>query len=252
MRDEQLKRYSRHLLLPEIDIAGQTRLLNARALIIGLGGIGSPVAMYLASSGVGELVLCDFDRVELTNLQRQIVHHTDDLGRLKTESAQDEIRALNPDVQVTALATNLSGKQLEEEVHLADVVIDASDNFSTRFALNAACVGAGTPLVAGAATGWRGQVTTIHPGLPGAPCYRCLYPDDASSDREDCASAGVFAPLTGIIGCIQTAESLKILLGVGNPLSGRLVQVDAMTMKWRETRFTQDPRCPACVAPKAS
>lgn len=243
MRDAELQRYSRHLLLPQIDERGQERLRGARALIIGAGGLGSPAAIYLAASGVGNIEISDPDHVDLTNLQRQIAHRTADIGRNKAASARDTLTALNPDVCVTTVQ-RLDGDQLQDAICRADAVLDCSDNFDTRFALNAGCVGARTPLISGAAIGWEGQVTVIDPGT-GAGCYRCLYPDMADTPHENCSNLGVFAPLTGIVGCIQAAEALKLLIGLPG-LQGRLIRMNALTMEWRETRLAPDPHCPVC------
>lgn len=245
MDDKQLLRYSRHVLLPQIGIEGQQRLLAARVLVIGLGGLGSPVAMYLAASGVGRLVLVDHDRVELTNLQRQIVHTTDSLGLDKTASAERMLRALNPDVQVTAINRRLGEAELLEQARLADVVVDASDNFDTRFAINRACVAAKKPLVSGAVVRFEGQVAVFRHDLPDGPCYRCLY-HEADEPGDPCATFGVLAPVAGLVGCIQATETLKTLLGIGETLAGRLLVLDALAMEWREIRLRRDPRCPVC------
>ena len=245
MNDEQLRRYSRQILLPEIDLDGQEKLLQAKALIVGLGGLGSPVAMYLAAAGVGTLILCDHDVVDLSNLQRQIAHRTADLGRSKPESAAATLQALNPEVRAIPLATKLEGEQLLAAVRDADVVIDASDNFPVRYALNAACVATRTPLVSGSAVRLLGQVTTFRFDLSPAPCYHCLYPDQGDTE-QNCADAGVLAPLVGIIGSIQATEALKVLLDLGQTLQGRLLQVDARSMEWRSSRLKADPDCPIC------
>jgi adenylyltransferase/sulfurtransferase len=247
MDDKQLLRYSRHLLLPQIDVAGQERLLAARVLIIGLGGLGSPVAMYLAASGVGELVLVDPDRVELTNLQRQIVHTTERLGMNKAESAAATLRALNPDVRAIPIGRRLSEAELHAEAARADVVVDASDNFATRFAVNRACVATGTPLVSGAVVRFEGQVSVFRPDLPDSPCYRCLYQENGESGDEPCATFGVLAPAAGLVGSVQAVETLKLLTGTGTSLVGRLVVIDALTMEWRELRLRRDPHCPVCA-----
>jgi molybdopterin/thiamine biosynthesis adenylyltransferase len=245
MNDEQLHRYSRQILLPEIDLDGQEKLLQAKALIVGLGGLGSPVAMYLAAAGIGSLVLCDHDVVDLSNLQRQIVHRTADVGRAKAESAAAALQALNPEVRAIPLTTRLEGERLLAAVRDADVVIDASDNFPVRYALNAACIVARTPLVSGSAVRLLGQVTTFRFHLSPAPCYHCLYPDQGDNE-ENCADAGVLAPLVGIIGSIQATETIKVLLNLGQTLQGRLLQVDARSMDWRSSRLKADPDCPIC------
>jgi adenylyltransferase/sulfurtransferase len=245
MDDRQLLRYSRHILLPQIGIEGQEKLRRARVLIIGLGGLGSPAAMYLAASGVGQLVLTDPDQVDLTNLQRQIVHTTDAVGEPKVASAARTLRALNPEVTLTLLERRLDEPELSEQARLADVVVDGSDNFETRFAVNRACVAARKPLVSGAVVRFEGQVAVFRPDLPDGSCYRCLY-HESDEPPEPCAQFGVLAPAAGIIGAIQAAETLKLLLGLGGTLSGRLLAFDALAMEWRELRLKRDLACPAC------
>jgi len=242
MDDKQLLRYSRHILLPQIDVRGQEKLLASRVLIVGLGGLGSPVAMYLAASGVGNLVLVDHDRVDLTNLQRQIVHATERVGQDKTASAAQGLAALNPGVRVTTINQKLEGASLEEQVRQVDAVVDTTDNFASRFAINAACMRAGKPLVSGAVVRFEGQVAVFPPG---GPCYRCLYAEGGGPD-EACATLGVLAPAAGIIGSIQAVETLKVLLGIGQTLAGRLLLFDALNMEWREIRLRKDPDCPVC------
>ena len=244
MTDEELLRYSRQILLPEFDIVGQECLGRSRALIVGLGGLGSAAAMYLAAAGVGRLILVDFDTVDLSNLQRQIVHRTADIGRLKVESARDTLRALNPLVEVVAVPKALDDTELLERVRQADVVVDASDNLPTRLAINAACVRAGVPLVSGAAIRLEGQVLVWRPGGEGA-CYRCLY-RDAGMNPETCAQTGVLAPVVGVIGGIQAVEAIKVLTGLGETLDGRLLLLDAARMEWRTLKARRDPACPAC------
>jgi len=245
MDDPQLLRYSRHILLPQIGVEGQQRLLAARVLIIGVGGLGSPVAMYLAASGVGHLVLVDYDRVELSNLQRQIAHTTDRLGTDKVDSAQHTLAALNPEVRVTAIPGQLEPDQLVEQVQLADAVVDCSDNFATRFALNRVCVTNKTPLISGAAIRLEGQVTVFRPDLADSPCYRCLY-KDMDELGESCSQTGVLAPLVGIIGSIQATETIKVLVNTGETLAGRLLVLDALSMEWRSIKLRKDPDCPVC------
>jgi len=245
MDDSQLLRYSRHILLPQIGIDGQQKLLGSRVLIIGMGGLGSPVALYLAASGVGQIVIVDHDRVELSNLQRQIVHTTAAIGQNKVDSAQRALKALNPEISITAINTRLDPDALDEEVHLADACVDASDNFATRFALNRACVTHKTPLISGAVIRMEGQVAVFRADRPDSPCYRCLY-RDMDELAETCSQTGVLAPLPGIIGSIQATETLKVLLDVGEPLAGRLLLLDAMTMEWRSVRLRKDPACPVC------
>ncbi len=245
MDDKQLLRYSRHILLPQIDVRGQEKLLAARVLIIGLGGLGSPVAMYLAASGVGQLVLVDHDKVDLTNLQRQIVHTTGGVGRGKTESAAQTLQALNPDTRITTINHKLEGAALAEQVRQADAVVDTTDNFASRFTINEACMRAGKPLISGAVVRFEGQVAVFPPD---GPCYRCLYSEGGGAD-EACATFGVLAPAVGIIGSIQAVETLKVLLGIGQTLAGRLLLFDALAMEWREMRLRKDPLCPVCGAP---
>ena len=245
MDDPQLLRYSRQVLLPQIGLEGQQRLLAARVLIIGVGGLGSPVAMYLAASGVGHLVLVDYDMVELSNLQRQIAHTTDRIGMHKVNSAQQSLAALNPDVQVTAIAGQLDPEALVEQVQLADAVVDCSDNFATRFALNRVCVANKTPLISGAAIRLEGQVTVFRPERADSPCYRCLY-KDMDELGESCSQTGVLAPLVGIIGSIQATETIKVLLDIGETLTGRLLVLDALSMEWRSIKLRKDPDCPVC------
>ena len=247
MDDQQLARYSRHVLLPEIGGEGQRRLLRSRVMIVGMGGLGSPAAMYLAASGIGHLVLVDFDHVELSNLQRQVIHGTADLGRNKVDSARDAIKILNPEVQVSSLARALDETELIAELQGIDVVVDASDNFETRFELNAACVKTRTPLVSGAAIRMEAQVSVFQPALPESPCYRCLYNDD-SGEGDACAQTGVLAPLLGIIGSIQATETLKILLHMGTTLTGRVLILDALHMEWQILKLRRDPQCPVCKA----
>jgi len=245
MDDNQLLRYSRQILLPQIGIEGQQRLLAARALIIGVGGLGSPVAMYLAASGVGHLVLVDHDKVELSNLQRQIAHTTDHIGVAKVASAQQTLAALNPEVQVTAIVGQLDPDALVQQVQLADAVVDCTDNFATRFALNRVCVANKTPLISGAAIRLEGQVTVFRPERADSPCYRCLY-QDMDELAESCSQTGVLAPLVGIIGSIQATETIKVLLDIGETLTGRLLILDALTMEWRSIKLRKDPDCPVC------
>lgn len=244
MNDDQLLRYSRHILLPELDLDGQERLNQARVLVIGLGGLGSPVALYLAASGIGALTLVDCDTVDLSNLQRQIIHRTCDIKRPKTESATDAVQALNPLVKITSIPRILDTEELRAQVAAADVVVDASDNLATRLAINAACVKSATPLVIGAAIRLEGQVLVWRPAGEGA-CYQCLY-RDANPASETCAQSGVLAPLVGIIGSIQATEVVKILSGIGNPLDGRLLVLDAAQMEWRTLRVKRWQHCPVC------
>jgi molybdopterin/thiamine biosynthesis adenylyltransferase len=246
MTPEQEARYSRHILLAQIGNEGQEKLLAARVLIVGMGGLGSPVAMYLAASGIGHLVLTDFDVVELSNLQRQIIHHTDDVGENKVASARAAIHDLNPNVQVTAMPWVLQDDELAREVRDADVVIDACDNFESRFELNAVCWRLSTPLVSAAAMRMDGQVTVFDARNPDSPCYRCLYSDE-SSEGEACSQVGVLAPLLGIVGSIQATEAMKLIVGMGTPLVGRVMVLDALDMEWRTLKLRKDPHCPVCA-----
>jgi adenylyltransferase/sulfurtransferase len=245
MKDEELTRYSRQMMLPEIDAAGQLRLAGARVLIIGLGGLGSPASIYLTTAGVGHLVLVDFDRVDLSNLQRQIVHRTADINRLKVESARDHLLALNPGVQLSLVDHAMADIELLQQAEAADVVIDASDNFATRHAINRACFRTRTPLVSGAAIRFEAQISVFDPNRHDSPCYHCLYPEDAAVETT-CTANGVIAPLLGIVGSIQAAETMKLIMGIGQPLIGRLLLFDLLSMEWHNTRLPKDPDCPVC------
>tara|TARA_R110002167_G_scaffold15727_13_gene62497 strand:- start:10027 stop:10782 length:756 start_codon:yes stop_codon:yes gene_type:complete len=246
MDDQQLLRYSRQIMLPEVDITGQDKLLAARVLVIGLGGLGSPVALYLAAAGVGHLVLSDFDTVDLSNLQRQIAHRQADIGRPKVESARDQILALNPQTRVSTLNQRLEGEALLRQVALADLVVDCCDNFSSRFAINHACVQQRTPLVSGAAIRLEGQVSVFDSRDPNSPCYRCLFPDGGDDAALTCSDSGVIAPLVGMIGTTQALEALKLLTGFGTSLVGRLLLLDAKHLEWRRLNLSKDPDCPEC------
>ncbi|MDH3526096.1 MAG: molybdopterin-synthase adenylyltransferase MoeB [Gammaproteobacteria bacterium] len=245
MNDDQLLRYSRQILLPQVGIAGQEKLLATRALIVGAGGLGSPAAIYLAAAGVGHLVIADDDRVELSNLQRQILHHESDIGRDKVASAMDTLAAINPEVQVTPIAERLQGGRLEQAVSAADLVLDCSDNFATRFAVNQACVTHRTPLVSGAAVRLEGQVAVFIPGREDSPCYSCLYREGEDEDQT-CSENGVLSPLVGIIGSLQALEAVKVALSLGQDLCGRLVVFDAYRHEWRTLKVPRDPGCPVC------
>ena len=245
MNDEQLLRYSRHIMLPEIDYEGQERLQRSRVLIAGLGGLGSPVALYLAAAGVGELVLADFDTVDLSNLQRQIIHDTAAVGDLKIESAARRIAAINPDVKIRLVPDRLTPETLPGLLADVDLVCDCSDNFALRFALNAACVEAQKPLVSGAAIRMDGQVTVFDTRQPDAPCYRCLYQEEGE-DALRCSETGVLSPLVGIIGSAQASEAIKILAGFGEPLIGRLAIFDLKRAEFRTIRYRRAPDCPVC------
>ena len=246
MNDQQLLRYSRHILLQEIGVEGQQKLLDGHALIIGVGGLGCPAALFLAASGVGTLTLCDGDTVDLTNLQRQILHRTSSIGMFKTASAQEALAEVNPDVRVIALKQRADESQLLELVAQADVVLDCSDNFATRYALNRICVKLGKPLVSGAATRFDGQVTVFDLRHAHSPCYHCLYPEQTEAEETRCAVMGVFAPLVGIIGSLQAAEALKLLLETGTSLCGKLLVMDALHMELRTVKLSKDKSCPVC------
>jgi len=251
VNDDQLLRYSRHILLSEIDIEGQEKLLAAKVLVIGAGGLGSPAALYLASAGVGTLVIADGDTVDATNLQRQILHRESTVGLSKVASAVQALAEINPTCRVTPLAERLSGEALEAQIAEADVVLDCCDNFATRHAVNRACVKFGKPLVSGAAIKFDGQISVFDPRLSNAPCYHCLFPEAEDVEELRCAITGVFAPLTGIIGAMQAAEALKLLIGCGKSLAGRLLLLDGLSMEWREIRVPKDPACPVCTGKPA-
>jgi molybdopterin-synthase adenylyltransferase len=244
--DNQLLRYSRHILLDEIGIEGQQRLLASHALVIGAGGLGSPVALYLGTAGVGRITIADHDTVDLTNLQRQIAHNLARVGTPKATSAQASIAGINPDVQVTALIERAEAPRLDALVRGADVVLDCSDNFRTRHAVNAACVAHKKPLVSGAAIGFDGQISVYDTRRDDAPCYACIFPPEATFEEVQCSTMGVFAPLVGIIGTMQAAEALKLLAGIGTSLAGRLQMLDARTMEWNEIRMARQAHCGVC------
>ncbi|HEY0294178.1 MAG TPA: molybdopterin-synthase adenylyltransferase MoeB [Bordetella sp.] len=246
MNDQQLLRYARHILLDELGIEGQEKLLAAQVLVVGAGGLGSPAALYLATAGVGRITLADDDQVELSNLQRQILHTTASLGRPKAESGRDMLVALNPETRVDARVARLAGAALDEAVAAADIVLDCTDNFATRHAINRACVKHRKPLVSGAAIRFDGQVSVYDLRDDEAPCYHCLFPEADDTEELSCATTGVFAPLVGIIGSMQAAEAMKVLMGIGEPLAGRLLQLDALTMQWHTVKFRKDPGCPVC------
>lgn len=246
MNDDQLLRYSRHILLPEIGVEGQEAILNAKVLVIGAGGLGSPVAMYLASAGVGTLVIADNDTVDLTNLQRQIMHSTETVDRPKVESARASLQRINPLANVVPLHTRLEGAALDEQVAAADVVLDCCDNFATRHAVNRACVKHRKPLVSGAAIRFDGQVSVFDMRDPEAACYHCLFPEGEDIEEVRCAVMGVFAPIVGMIGTTQAAEALKLIVGCGTLLTGRLLLLDGLAMEWRSVGFGRDPGCAVC------
>lgn len=247
MNDDQLLRYSRHILLPEIGVEGQEAILGARVLVIGAGGLGSPAAMYLAAAGVGTLVLADGDIVDLTNLQRQIMHSAEGVGRLKVESARDTLHRINPLARIELLPIRLEGQQLDDEIATADVVLDCCDNFATRHAVNRACVRYRKPLVSGAAIRFDGQVSVFDLRDPASACYHCLFPEGEELEEVRCAVMGVFAPLVGIIGATQAAEALKLLVGCGTSLNGRLLLLDGLGMEWRSVTLARDPDCQVCA-----
>lgn len=246
MQDDLLLRYSRHIMLPQVEYAGQEKLTQSHALIIGAGGLGAPAAMYLAAAGVGTLTICDFDQVDLTNLQRQIIHTTAAVGQNKALSAQATIARLNPEVNVHVETTRLSGDALVARVADADVVIDCSDNFATRYLLNQLCFTHKTPLVSGAAIRFEGQLSVFDFRHDESPCYHCLYPDVGDDQELRCADNGVFAPLVGMIGTAQAAEAIKILLNIGQTMQGRLLLLDALSAEWRTIRLKKDPSCVVC------
>jgi len=245
MNDDELLRYSRQIMLPQVDVDGQQRLADSRVLVIGLGGLGSPVAMYLAAAGVGQLELVDFDKVDLSNLQRQILHSTENIGQAKTESALQRLQQLNPLVDIQIQNKKLDHEALLDAARHADVVVDASDNFATRFAVNRACLAAKTPLVSAAAIRMEGQISVFRCDQADSPCYQCLYQDTGEEDTN-CTSNGVLAPMVGILGSMQALETLKLLLNVGELLSGKLMLFDGMAMEWRTMKLQKDPGCPAC------
>lgn len=247
MNDNQLLRYSRHILLPQIEYDGQEKLTQSHVLIVGAGGLGSPVAMYLAASGVGTLTICDFDAVDLTNLQRQIIHTTQSVGINKAVSAQQTIFEINPDTIVHTVQQKSTPAEMASLVAHADVVVDCSDNFATRYTLNRLCFQHKTPLVSGAAIRFEGQITVFDFRHEASPCYHCLYPDTGSDQEMRCADNGVFAPLVGMIGTAQAAEVLKLLLNIGESLQGRLLLLDGLTAEWRTIKLARDPKCAVCA-----
>lgn len=251
MEDQQLLRYARHILLDEFGVEAQERILASRILVVGAGGLGSPVVAYLAASGVGSIILVDDDQVELSNLQRQIAHTTDRLGWDKVESAKLHIEQLNPEVKVTPVVQRLDEAGLMHWVQQVDLVLDCCDNFATRHAINRACVSLRKPLVSGAAIRFSGQVSTYDLRQPDAPCYHCLFPEADDVEELRCATTGVLSPLLGMVGSAQAVEALKLLGGFGEPLVGRLLSVDAFNMNWHTVRFRKDPACPVCSAGSA-
>ncbi len=245
MNEQQLLRFSRQIMLPEMDVAGQRKLMDATVLIVGMGGLGCPAAMYLAAAGVGRLLIADDDIVELTNLQRQIAHAEKSLGQAKVDSARDRLLSLNPDVAVTTIRQRLQGNSLDAAVAGADLVLDACDNFETRFAINTSCFASGKPLISAAAIRMQGQIVAFDPNIAASPCYHCLYPQIGELDTS-CARNGVMAPLVGIIGSVQAMEAIKMLTGIGQTLIGRLLLLDAASMQWRDLKLPRDPDCETC------
>lgn len=245
MNDNQLLRYSRQIMLPQCDIEGQQKLLNTKALIIGAGGLGSPASMYLAAAGVGHLSIADHDSVDLSNLQRQIAHRTENIGVNKAISTAQTLKALNPGISVSIIKQKLMGRELETEVSKADVVLDCSDNFATRFAINSACVKYKKALVSGAAIRFEGQISVFTPGTNDSPCYNCLYTNDGE-EPQNCATNGVIAPITGIVGSIQALEAIKLILTIGETLTGRLLLLDGLSMEWNTMKFRKNSKCPSC------
>jgi molybdopterin/thiamine biosynthesis adenylyltransferase len=248
MDDNQLLRYSRHILLDEIGIEGQQKILDARALVIGAGGLGAPAAMYLASAGIGQLTIIDNDTVDLTNLQRQIIHTTAGVGKAKAESARATLQAINPDITITALVERADDARLAELVAQHDVVLDCSDNFKTRHAVNRACVAHKVPLVSGAVIRFDGQVSVFDPRSGDKPCYSCLFPQDQAFEDVACSTMGVFAPLVGVVGAMQAAEALKLVMGIGESLAGRLLLLDGLHMEWSSIGIARAGECPVCGA----
>lgn len=250
MNDQQLLRYNRQIMLPQIGYEGQLKLLAAHVLIIGLGGLGSPVAMYLAAAGIGKLTLVDFDEVDLSNLQRQILHRTENIKQAKVASARHNLLQLNPETEINTLHEKLEPDALSKLIATANVVVDASDNFDTRFAINRGCVQHRVPLVSGAAIRFEGQVSVFDLRDDDSPCYRCLY-DESGTTEETCSTNGVIAPMVGIIGSIQALETIKLIAGIGEPLTGKLLICDGLYQEWRSMRLRKDPQCPVCGSVKA-
>ncbi len=246
MNDNQLLRYSRHILLPQIAYEGQELLTKSHALIVGAGGLGSPVGLYMAAGGVGNLTICDFDDVDLTNLQRQIIHNSQSVGMNKALSAKKTIQEINPEVTIKTVQERSTEASLSVLINEADVVLDCSDNFATRYALNRLCYKLRKPLVSGAAIGFEGQITVFDFRHQNSPCYHCLFPDDGTDTALRCSENGVFAPLVGMIGTAQAAEAMKLLLNIGASLEGRLLLLDALVMEWRTIKLSKDPKCSVC------
>lgn len=244
MNDQDLLRYSRQIMLPQVSIEGQQTLLDSTILLIGVGGLGSPTALYLAAAGVGHLIIADFDKVELSNLQRQIIHHTDDIGRYKVDSAKDKMLAINPDISVTTIK-DLNKANLNGWISKADVVLDGTDNFDTRFKINKACVQEKKPLVSAAVIRFEGQLSTFKGYKPNQPCYQCLYPVEGSSD-ENCTENGILAPVAGMMGSMQALQAIKVILNLGEQLIGKLMMIDALDLTFRNVKVSKDANCPIC------
>lgn len=246
MNDEQLLRYNRHIMLPQIDITGQQSLLDAHVAIIGMGGLGSPVATYLTSAGVGKLTLVDHDAVEISNLQRQIIHHEDQLGVNKTLSAKQSLQSLNSEISIQCIDHKLDEISLTRLAEEASLVIDATDNFETRYLINTICCNTKTPLISGAAIRFEGQLSVFDFRHEQSACYACLYGDDSTEDAQNCSDNGILAPVVGIIGCALATEAIKLICGIGRALTNRLLMLDALNMQWREMRYNRDPKCKVC------
>ena len=246
MNDNQLLRYSRHIMLPELEIDGQEKLLASKILIVGMGGLGAPAALYLASAGVGQLTLADDDEVEASNLQRQIIHGSADVGTTKVESARASIHAINPECKVTVVPQRLLGSELLTQVNSVDLVLDGTDNFESRYAINAACVATNTPLVSGAAIRWEGQIAVFDYRNPQSPCYACLYPATETTSDLTCAENGVAAPVVGIIGSMQALEAMKLITGTGESLSGYVLVMDAKYQQWQKLQLSRNLNCSVC------
>lgn len=247
MNDDELQRYSRQIMLPDFDVAGQERLLSAKVLLIGAGGLGSPIALYLGAAGIGRLTIVDDDDVDSSNLQRQIAHREKDIGVNKAVSAAASVRALNPAAEVTAIEHRLAEPELSLQISAADIVVDATDNAESRYSLNAACWQAGKPLVSGAAIRWEGQVSVFDPNQPSSPCYQCLYPELDAGAALNCAENGVMAPLVGVIGSLQALETIKHLATGGSSLVGTVVFFDGKYGEWQRIKLTKNPSCPVCA-----
>ena len=247
MNDDQLLRYSRHILLDELGVSGQEKIISSKVLIIGAGGLGSAAALFLGSSGVGQITICDDDRVDLTNLQRQIIHNTESIGERKVDSAKKTLNLINPEVTVDTIESRVSGDHLEELVDQSSVVLDCSDNFETRHNVNKACVKSKTPLISGASIKFDGQLVVFDSRQPNSPCYQCLFPEEKNLEETRCAVMGVFSPLVGIIGTAQAAEALKLISGTGQQSWGKLFLFDALSFEWRSIKLNKDPACPVCA-----